>query len=73
MEAKIIRVQQIKDEATSSWHFHAVLECQRCGKPYDFNFNAGVAEIMHQYMAEDIAMGYIKRAAPVLCTPCLCL
>lgn len=73
MEAKIIRLDRTQDAKNESWRFHAVLECRRCGQHYDFVFDAGVAQIIHQYMAEDIAQSYIRRAAPVLCTPCLCL
>lgn len=73
MEVKIIKVNEARNEAQGSWEFHATLECAKCGSHYSFKFVAGQAEILHQYMAEDIAMGYIKRTAPVLCTPCLCL
>lgn len=71
MEAKLVTLARSEDRARGVTLFTAKIECHRCREHFPFSFHEGKAEIHARYMAEEIAMSYISRAAPPLCPKCI--
>ena len=48
----------------------AVIKCRSCGRNQPFIFTESEHGIRYKYQAEELARTYVRRCAPLLCSPC---